>query len=391
MAKLLAALLIIHGLIHGLGFVKGLGLARVAQLQRDISAPAGVLWLVAGVLFLGAAVALWIAPRVWWAPALVAVVVSQALIVSVWSDARFGTLANVLILLPAIVAALSQAPWSDRARADAAVAHGEARALTTTAAVGAADVAHLPAPVRRYLDYVGVVGRPVATRVHARFRGQIRSSPQADWMDFQADQHNFLSPRARVFFLTASKLGLPFTAYHHYADGHATMEVRALSLAKLVDARGPEMDQSETVTFLNDLCILLPGGLLSRDLEWKELDPTRVQVTLRHAGQVVRATLEFDAATGALTNFLSDDRYQSADGRTYTKYRWSTPVRDYREVEGRRVAAYGEATWAMPGGPLTYGRFELIDITWEAPSSVGDADAAAGQRQVPGASSILTK
>ena len=390
MDKLLAALLIIHALIHGLGFVKGLGLARVAQLQRDISAPAGVLWLVAGVLFLGAALALWIAPRVWWAPALVAVVVSQALILSAWSDARFGTIANVLIVLPAIVAALAQAPWGDRARADAAVAHGVARALTSTAAVTAADLARLPDAVQRYLHYVGVVGRPAPTQVHARFRGQIRSSPQADWMDFQADQHNFLSPRARVFFLTASKLGLPFTAYHHYADGHATMEVRALSLAKLVDARGPEMDQSETVTFLNDLSILLPAGLISRDLTWTELDPTHVQVTLRHAGQEVHATLVFDAATGALTDFYSDDRYQSSDGKTYTKYRWSTPVRDYREVDGRRVAAYGEAIWAMPEGPLGYGRFELMDITWAAP-----ADAATrldvAQRQVPGASSILTK
>jgi hypothetical protein len=209
-------------------------------------------------------------------------------------------------------------------------------------------------------------------------------------MEFQADQHDFLSPRARAFFLTASKVGLPFTAYHHYAEGHATMEVRALSLAKLVDARGPEMDQSETVTFLNDLCILLPAGLISRDLTWTELDPTHVQVTLRHAGQVVHATLEFEATTGALMNFHSDDRYQSADGKTYTMYRWSTPVRDYREVDGRRVAAYGEAIWAMPDGPLSYGRFELMDITWSAP-----ADAAAGptvaQRQVPGASSILTK
>lgn len=390
MDKVLAALLIVHGLIHGLGFVKGLGLARVAQLSRDISAPAGVVWLVAGLLFVGAALALWIAPRVWWAPALVAVVLSQVLIVSVWSDARFGTLANVLIVLPAVVAALSQAPWSDRVRADAAVAEGVAHARTTTAAVSTANLAHLPAPVQRYLHYVGVVGRPVTSQVHARFRGQIRASPQADWMDFQADQHDFLSPRVRVFFLTASKLGLPFTAYHHYAEGHATMEVRALSLAKLVDARGPEMDQSETVTFLNDLCILLPAGLLSRDLTWTELDSTHAQVTLRHAGQEVRATLVFDEATGALTDFSSDDRYQSADGQTYTKYRWSTPVRDYREVEGRRVAAYGEAIWAMPEGPLGYGRFELVDITWGAP-----AGAAAGltiaQRQVPGASSMLTK
>jgi hypothetical protein len=67
---------------------------------------------------------------------------------------------------------------------------------------------------------------------------------------------------------------------------------------------------------------------------------------------------------GELVNFQSDDRYLSADGKTYAKYRWSTPLRDYREFHGHRLASRGDASWRMPDGELVYGRFELLDIEY---------------------------
>ncbi|MCB0617044.1 MAG: hypothetical protein KDC75_27195, partial [Phaeodactylibacter sp.] len=42
----------VHGLIHLLGFLKAFQLSEVSQLTQDISRPAGILWLVAMILFL---------------------------------------------------------------------------------------------------------------------------------------------------------------------------------------------------------------------------------------------------------------------------------------------------------------------------------------------------
>ncbi len=46
----IAGLLVVHGLIHLLGFVKAFELAQVSQLQATITRPVGVLWLVAALL-----------------------------------------------------------------------------------------------------------------------------------------------------------------------------------------------------------------------------------------------------------------------------------------------------------------------------------------------------
>jgi hypothetical protein len=225
------------------------------------------------------------------------------------------------------------------------------------------DLAHLPSAVRRYLELTGTVGRPRVHNVHVTMHGQIRPSMDADWMEFEVDQHSFFDDPARLFLLRASRLGVPFDAYHRYAGPSATMQVRVASLLQVVDARGPEMNRSETVTMFNDMCLLAPATLIDRKISWKELDSRTVAATFENASNTIAAVLSFNEA-GELVDFQSDDRYLSADGKTYTKYRWSTPMRDYRDFDGRRLAARGEASWRVPEGEFVYGRIEIRTIEY---------------------------
>lgn len=103
MRYLVAALLAVHGLIHLLGAAKGLGLAALPQLRQPIAGPAGAAWLLAAVLLLAGGGLLTTGARAWWAPALAGAVVSQALIVASWQDAKWGTIANVLVALAVVV------------------------------------------------------------------------------------------------------------------------------------------------------------------------------------------------------------------------------------------------------------------------------------------------
>ena len=124
---------------------------------------------------------------------------------------------------------------------------------------------------------------------------------------------------------------------------------RSEGCLQVVDAKGQEMNQGETVTMFNDMCLLAPATLISRSIRWEEIDSVTVKGFFSNQGNTVSAVLTFDPS-GALRNFVSNDRYLSEDGKTYLSYPWSTPVGEYGEFGGRKIAAGGEAIWHMPRG-----------------------------------------
>lgn len=362
MKYILVALMSIHGLIHLMGFAKAFRLATLEQLRTPITPPVGLLWLTAGALFLVGAGLLLAAPDWWWAPASAALIISQLVIVAAWGDAKFGTVANLIILVPVIVAGLGQAPWSYRAQYARDVAAGLAEAPPQAAALTEADIAHLPAIVQRYLRFAGAVGQPQVQNYRVAFRGELRNGPDDGWMPVAVEQQSFVDPAERLFFVDGQIFGVPMTAYHRYIGPEATFEVRVASLLRVVDARGPEMNRAETVTLFNDMCLLAPGTLIDPAIRWEAIDPLTVRATFTNAGNTITAVLTFDER-GALTNFLSDDRTRTTDGATYTRARWSTPVTGWRTVAGHTLPD-AEARWQLPAGEFTYARFAIVDAAY---------------------------
>ena len=114
---------VLHGVIHLLGAAKGLGWAEVTQLVEPISSGMGAAWLAAAVVTTAAGVLLIARVRWWWIVGAVAVVGSQMVIITSWSDAKAGTIANLILLVAVVYGWASQGPRSARAeyrrRADA--------------------------------------------------------------------------------------------------------------------------------------------------------------------------------------------------------------------------------------------------------------------------------
>lgn len=272
--------------------------------------------------------------------------------------------ALLLLLVPVVIAALARAPWSFRAEYAREAAAGLGAPLPPASTVEEADLAHLPPAVRRYLHFAGAVGRPRVRNYRIRFRGALRNGPGSPWMRMAADQLSFVDPPARLFLVEASMLGVPFAAFHRYVGADATFRVRVASLKTVVDARGPEMNRSETVTLLNDMCLLAPATLVDPRIAWEELEPLRVRLTWTNAASTVSAVLTF-AESGALLDFLSEDRSRTTDGRTFERLPWSTPVAEWRVFDGRRLPVKGEAIWGHPDGPFAYGRFEILDVGYD--------------------------
>jgi hypothetical protein len=116
MKTLLLLLIILHGLIHFIGFAKLWNIFNLKSfsgytlftIPDSAHKPLGLLWLASMLLFLLSATRV-MSGNYWWAIALIAILISQTLIVIYWQDAKAGTLGNVLILILAII---NFADWS---------------------------------------------------------------------------------------------------------------------------------------------------------------------------------------------------------------------------------------------------------------------------------------
>ncbi|MFO0759709.1 MAG: DUF6544 family protein, partial [Byssovorax sp.] len=190
-------LLAVHALIHLMGFLKAFELARLPQLTLPISRAMGLVWLGAALLLAAATAALFLAPRWFWLIGAIGVVASQVAIAAAWRDARFGTIANAITLLMVGYGAFAHGPFGLHAEYEARVVRSLA-ALPPPRLVTEADLAPLPAPVQRYLRFVGVVGHPEPRAFRVRFNGRIRSGPTAPWMSFTGEQHSAVHPPSRL-------------------------------------------------------------------------------------------------------------------------------------------------------------------------------------------------
>lgn len=107
-----SGVIIIHGLIHILGFVKEWNLAPVSNLSgKTLIAITGVtakitgtLWLIATLLLIATAVFYLMQKEWYWLPGFLAIIISQTLIIIYWQDAKYGTIANMTILAGLIIA-----------------------------------------------------------------------------------------------------------------------------------------------------------------------------------------------------------------------------------------------------------------------------------------------
>jgi hypothetical protein len=373
MAALFAVLLVLHGLVHLLGVAKAFGLARLPQLAQPIGPAAGIIWLAAAVLMTSAGVALLAWPRWWWAIGAAALVCSTIAIAASWADAKAGAVVNVVVFAGVVFGFLAQGPFSLRAQYDRDVAAlAPPAAAAALAPITEADLAHLPPPVQHYLRTAGVVGQPRVRTFFVRMHGRIRSGRDARWMPFAAEQHNAIDPAARLFYLTASMFLIPVQGYHRYADGSASMLIKAGAMLPVARESGSAMAQAETVTFFNDMCVMAPATLIDRAIAWEQLDARLVRATFPGAGHTVRAGLAFNER-GELVDFWSEDRYQSMPGQPARQVRWSTPLGEYQRFGTVRLASRGEGRWHDAEGDYAYIEVTIDEVAYNPP----DAAAAA--------------
>jgi hypothetical protein len=354
-------IVLFQGLIHFMGFSKAFDYGTWPLLIRDISKPMGILWFASGLLFIIATVLYLIKKDSWVIIALIALFLSQLLIINNWHEAKFGTIANVLILI-VVVLGLFQIKFKNTYKDEVKSGMSQSQILQTSK-LTESEIAFLPHSVKKYIRYTGAVGKPKVNNFKASFSGKIRKDKKSAWMKLNSEQYDFLAIPTRLFYLDAIMKHMPVAGFHCFKNGIAYMDIRLFSIFKVEYQAGHEMDISETVTFFNDMCVLAPATLIDKRIEWVELERNKVKASFTNKGIKITALLYFNEK-GELVNFVSEDRYALGENKNISRHTWSTPLREYKPINGLKLASYAETIYTYPSGDFTYATFTLKNIAY---------------------------
>lgn len=358
MKVIITIVLVIHALIHSIGFIKANFPNRIPQLKNPVSKLTGMVWLLAGLTFLAGGIMLLIHAAWWWVVVIIAASVSQILIIRQWSDSRFGTIIN-LLLLSVCVSEIASWKFENKFQAETAALN----ITSTPQLLTESDISGLPIPVQKYIRVSGAIGKPQVKNFKIEFTGQIRQDSTSGWILFTSEQINSIEPPARLFFMKATMKNLPVAGYHVYQNSTATMDIRLLSLFRVQYQSGSKMDMSETVTWFNDLCLFAPAALIDKRIHWQPIDSLSTKATFSDKNFTISAQLFFNSE-GYLVNFISPDRYRIVSDADQNLRPFSTPINDYITIRGITVPHHAYAVWDLEGTKFTYGEFTCNKIEY---------------------------
>jgi len=230
------------------------------------------------------------------------------------------------------------------------------------------DVAALPATARRYMKFMGVVGRPRDWSFRLAWRGSFRPRLDRPWMPCEAWQYNSGLEIARDFRMRLRFWGfVPVIGRDTYRAGRGRLRIRLLDLLTIADGKGPEYDLGELVTWLDDAVLFAPSMLLTPAVSWTAVDEESFDLALTDAGRTVHARVRVNGR-GAPLEVETIDRFldDPANAGHLIRARWTTPIDRWETVGDRPVPTSGRALWHLPEGARPYARFEVIpeSVAW---------------------------
>jgi hypothetical protein len=352
------SIIIIHGLIHLMGFAKSFGLLRITELSQDISKPLGLLWLLSAILFFSVGILYLSNKDWWWIPGIFAIILSLFLIVVFWQDAKFGIIPNIIILAAVVI---GFALWNFDNQVDEeikrilAVNNREAQVITEDM------IQEMPDPVQRWLRNSGVIGKEKIHTVYLRQKGSMRLKPeQKGWMKADAEQYFTIDKPAFVWRVRTPVMGLPVVGRDIFRDGKGGMQIKLAGIVPVVNlADNPKLNEATLQRYLGEM-IWFPTAALSENIKWEPIDDYKAKATMS-IGETTGSAIFYFNDEGELSRFVAY-RYRDISDPEPTE--WVAKIKEYRYVKGIKIPSKLEASWMLDQGEFTWYRFDVYEVKY---------------------------
>ncbi|MEW6624923.1 MAG: DUF6544 family protein [Bacillota bacterium] len=229
-----------------------------------------------------------------------------------------------------------------------------------------ADLAGLPLCVQKWLEYSQVVGTERITTVSSKQTAVMRLKEGQRWMPVAAKQYFTIDEPGFIWKARIKAAPLAYiVGRDKYYEGKGHMLIKVLSLIRVADSKGKEIDQGSLIRYLAEI-VWFPTAALSSYITWEEIDANSARATMSYKGVTGSGIFTFNEK-GEVVNFTAE-RYGEFDGE-FVLATWSIPMMDYKEFNGIRVPTKGEVTWKLATGDFNWYNFEVVDIEYNTVNS----------------------
>ncbi|MCB9501219.1 MAG: hypothetical protein H6696_04720 [Deferribacteres bacterium] len=363
MRTIFTIFIVLHAMIHGLGFLKAFHFAELNELNENISRIYGTIWGIVFIIFIVAAVQFIVNFDLWWFSCAIGVVLSQLMIFLFWQDAKFGSIPNLIILLIVVIAF---ANWQfDRKVRSEITQIFSSNTSSIETIPHQKPFSELPHIVQTWINHSNIEKKGMISSVRLKQKIFMKMKPdQKEWTEAHAEQYFALNTPA---FLWRVKLKMnPFVhvvGRDLFSKGKGRMEIKLFSLLRVVDATGPKMDSGTLQRYLGEM-IWFPAAAHSQYITWEPVDTCSAKATMDYNGTVDSGIFYFNTH-GEFTKY-SALRFKENETDS-ERIPWEITVVKYKEIDGVRIPVELEATWKLPEGDWTWLHLEISEIEYNNP------------------------
>jgi hypothetical protein len=234
-----------------------------------------------------------------------------------------------------------------------------------------AELADLPAPVRRYFEQVLKDEQPIIAAARFSHRGTFNMGETTPrWADFTSNQY-VVTRRpgfdwsGRIAAVPGLHLpGLQVLVHDAYVAGAGLLVAKlmgAVTLAALPST--PALAQGEFMRWMAEACWYPTAWLPSQGVQWTAVDSTSARASFSDAGNTVSLLVHFNEQ-GLIDTISSPSRPRTVGGQT-SPAAWEVRLMAYEERSGMSIPSEGEVSWLLPTGRYPYWRGRITHIAFE--------------------------
>jgi hypothetical protein len=295
-----------------------------------------------------------------WLIGLIAVILSQALIILFWKDAKFGTIPNSILLVVSIVSFGYYSFQKTIQQETEQIL--DKNWNTENRNINESNLTNLPEPVKKWLRNSGIVGKPFIRYGKVTQLAEMQMKPEQDnWLTATAIQYTTIDNPAFIWSVEAKMNSLMnFQGRDKFTDGKGEMLIKMNSLFTVVNERGEKLDEGTLQRYLGEM-VWFPSLALSSYITWEQIDENTAKATMTYKETSGSGTFYFNSK-GEVTKF-SALRYKGNEIDA-KRYNWEMNILDYKIFEGIKVPAKMTSTWKLEDKDWTWLKMEVTDIRY---------------------------